>query len=103
MIFTQSNLSKGLRKSLQLHRVCAMAMSSKMNNRHAAAILIDGKIISNPVCNSDRTIFNAKPCCLGHAEANAMWSDPVIKKSLTCTSGGNWRFLPRSRKHREKG
>ena len=102
-MFTSKLPSKGLLKSLQIPILRNTAKHSTMNNRHAASVLINGKIISSPVCNSDRTVFKGQSCCLGHAEVNAITSVPTIKRYLSCSPSGRWCFLPRTRKQREKG
>lgn len=95
--------SQGLLKSLQIPRLRNTAKFSTMNNQHAAAILIGNKMCSEPVVNSDRTVFKGHANCLGHAEVNAITSNPYMKPYLSCTPAGRWCFLPQKRKQREKG
>ena len=40
---------------------------------------------SEPVVNSDRTVFKGHANCLGHAEVNAITSNPYMKPYLSCT------------------
>ena len=96
-------LPKGLINSLQIPRLIATANNSQMNNRHAAQLMINGKITHTPVCNTDRTVFCGHAHCLGHAEVNAVASHPVIRKYLSITPGGRWCFLPRPRKVKKEG
>ena len=76
------------------------ASKSPLKQRLAACIIQNGKLISNPMCNNDRSYCKRQFCSSLHAEARVMIS--YFGSSISYDNNRGWCFKRDKYKQKQK-
>lgn len=76
-----------------LSQLCSEAQKSLIDQQLSAVILKGTKMVSKPLCNSQRNTCRGSSCGSLHAEANAIIN--YFGPALIFNRNKGWCFLPR--------